>query len=78
MNDNVRIAMELVRLAKEIAANNDNDKKKALEKKFADFKLGGNTADECLKNAKEWAELCAEWKNEYPDEVPPRPGEVII
>ena len=78
MDESIRIAKELVRLAKEIAAADEDQEKEALKKKFENFKLGGKTADECLKNAEEWKKLCEEWKQKYPEELPPAPGEVII
>ena len=78
MNENIRIAKELVRLAKEIAAADEDKEKEALKKKFENFTLGGKTADECLKNAEEWKKLCEEWNKKYPEELTPVPGAIEI
>ena len=79
MNMNVRIAKELMRIAKELAADNGGDADMdALRKKFENFTLGGKSADEIAKNADEWKKLCDEWKSKYPDELPPAPGSVKI
>lgn len=73
--DNKKIAMELVRIARAITAGDDQE---TLAKKFEQATLGGKTADEIAKNAEAYAELCKQWKQAYPDELPPPPGNIDL
>lgn len=74
MNE-VKIAKELLKLAKDLTAA---DEKEKLEKEFEKITLGGKDAKELAKNVKEYQKLCDEWAKEFPDELPPVPGKIEL
>lgn len=75
MNENIKIAKELLKLAKMLNAADDKEK---LEKEFEMCTLGGKDAKEIAKNDKKYQELCEKWEQKFPDELHPAPGKIVF
>ena len=74
MNENVRIAKDLLRLAKMIAADDEEAGKEALRKQIESLKGDGDYVAFYQK----YLDLCKEWKKQYPEELPPPPPEIRV
>ncbi len=67
---NEKVAKELMRIARHLIFASERED---LEKKFDKLVLDGS-----VEAAKEYADLCEEWKKQFPDEMPPVPGQIKI